>query len=275
MNAVDLSRACLIVIPARSESTRLPRKLLLRETGKSVLHHTYEQAQTSRLAGRIVIAAGDEAIATEAHRFGASCVMTDPHARSGTDRVAEVARQMSEHEIVINLQGDEPELPGEAIDLAAQLLHDHPDASVATLAAPIERPETVGDPACVKVVFNHAGQALYFSRSPIPYVRDQPGRCWSDGRPRYHQHVGLYAFRRDFLLRLNELPVSPLEASESLEQLRFLEAGETIQVGLIGVATPGIDTIDDYLGFVARMRAKRGGGGRVKPPLPGQSMFVE
>jgi 3-deoxy-D-manno-octulosonate cytidylyltransferase len=164
-----------IVIPARLASTRLPRKLLLRETGKSVLQHTYESASRAAKPRGVCVAADHEEIAEEVRRFGGQVFMTDPAAASGTDRVAEVARQMADVEIVVNVQGDEPEIAGAGIDLAIQLLEDHPTAVMSTLATPIRTREQLDEPSCVKVVFDSQRRALYFSRSPIPHARQ-----WDD-----------------------------------------------------------------------------------------------
>lgn len=241
-----------IVIPARLASTRLPRKLLLRETGKTLLQHTYESASRAAKPQGVCVAADHAEIADEVSRFGGRVFMTDPAAASGTDRVAEVARQMPEAQIIVNVQGDEPEISGAAIDLAIGLLEDCPDALMATLAAPIRSRETLEDPACVKVVFDDHRRALYFSRSPIPYVRQWDDGLLADDPPHFHQHIGLYAYRRDFLLRLADLPRSDPEKLESLEQLRVLAAGQTILIGVIDEPTIGIDTEKDYRAFVRR-----------------------
>src|SRR5690242_4768580 len=150
-----------IIIPARLHSTRLPRKLLLRETGKSLIQHTYEAARRSQRPRGICVAADSEEIAAEVRSFGGQVFMTDPACASGTDRVAEVARQLSEAEIVVNVQGDEPELSGEAIDLVVRLLEGSPSAVMATLATPIRHQEQLNDPACVKVVFAKKGAGVF------------------------------------------------------------------------------------------------------------------
>ncbi len=245
-----------IVIPARLASTRLPRKLLLRETGKSLIRHTYEAAQQALRPHGICVAADHREIYDEVRSFGGQAEMTDPQAASGTDRVAEVARRMTEVDVVVNVQGDEPELAGEAIDLAVRLLEENPEAVMSTLATPIRSRRQLEDPACVKVVFDAGGRALYFSRSPIPRPRE-----WDDGLldaepPLFYQHVGLYAYRRDFLLRLGEMPPSPLEKIEKLEQLRVLEAGYRILVGVVDEPTFGIDTPEDYRAFVEKCRRR-------------------
>ncbi|MCC7476302.1 MAG: 3-deoxy-manno-octulosonate cytidylyltransferase [Pirellulales bacterium] len=268
-----------VVIPARYASTRLPRKMLLRETGKTLLQHTYETACAARLPAGVLIATDHPEIAREVERFGGRCIMTSPQCASGTDRVAEVARQVPSAEILINVQGDEPEMSPDNIDRVIELLEQNPAVGMATLATPIRSPEQLANPACVKVVFDHAGRALYFSRSPIPYVRDAPPAATAPSAasiasaaggeshiatatrfntpPLFHQHLGIYAYRRDSLLEIAALPPSSLEQAEKLEQLRVLEAGRTILVASVEHSAAGIDTPEDYAAFVARHRLAR------------------
>ena len=241
-----------VVIPARLASTRLPQKLLLRETGKSMIQHTYEAARRAVRPSGICVATDHEAILAEVGRFGGEAEMTDPGAASGTDRVAEVARRLDEVEIVVNVQGDEPELSGESIDLAIRLLEENPEAVMSTLATPIRTREQLDDPACVKVVFDRHGRALYFSRSPIPHARQWDEQLLHAEPPHFYQHIGLYAYRREFLLQLAEMRPSELEQIERLEQLRVLEAGHAILVGVVDEPTIGIDTREDYRAFVER-----------------------
>lgn len=241
-------RAC-VVIPARMASTRLPGKMLLRETGRSLIEHTYEAATKALLPEQVVIATDHEDIAAEVSRFGGTALMTDPNHASGADRVAEVAQTLAQFDLFINLQGDEPEIDPAAIDQVVSILRDDPQTPMATLAAPISEPELINDPSNVKVVFDRGGKALYFSRSPIPFVRDKAVAA-TEGL--YYHHVGLYGYRRKFLAELSSLPNSPLEQAEKLEQLRVLEAGIDIRVGQIKVAAPGIDTPADYAAFVRR-----------------------
>ena len=243
-----------IVIPARLESTRLPRKLLLRETGKSLIQHTYESAQAATRPESICVAADHAEIFDEVRSFGGQVEMTSPEAPSGTDRVAEVARRMMGIDIVVNVQGDEPEIAGTSIDLAIQLLEDNPTAVMSTLATPIRNARQLKDPACVKVVFDPSGRALYFSRSMIPCPRHWDDSLLSADPPLFYQHVGLYAYRRDFLLKLASMAPSQLEQIEKLEQLRVLEAGYSILVGVVDEPTFGIDTTDDYQAFVEKQR---------------------
>ena len=244
-----------IIIPARYASTRLPRKLLLAETGKPLIQHTYEAACKAKLPRSVTVACDHPEIFEAVRKFGGNVVMTDPNAPSGTDRIAEVAAGMLDADIILNVQGDEPELSGKAIDLVIRMLTDNPDAVMSTLATPIRSKRQLEDPACVKVVFDKNGKAHYFSRSVIPHPRN-----WSDDLltvepPLFYQHVGMYAYRREFLLQLTKLPQSPLERTESLEQLRVLDNGYEIIVGVVDEPTFGIDTPEDYRQFVEDVRA--------------------
>lgn len=244
-----------MVIPARSASTRLPRKLLLNETGRSVLEHTYLAACGAKRPSGVCIAAADAVIAADVHRFGGHCEMTDPEAKSGTDRVAEVAKRMPQYGIFVNVQGDEPEIDPAQIDQVVELLESDEQAVMATLAVPIRDQDRLVDPACVKVVTDSAGRALYFSRSPIPCSREWDDALLDTEPALFWQHLGIYAYRREFLLQFGGLDASNLEATESLEQLRVLQAGYTIGVGTTMHAAKGIDTLADYQAFVSRARA--------------------
>lgn len=243
-----------IIIPARLASTRLPRKLMLRETGKTVIQHTYEAASRARRPGGVCVATDHEEIFNEVRSFGGQAEMTSPTCASGTDRVAEVSRRMPDVDIVVNVQGDEPELAGESIDTAIELLEAHPEHVMSTLATPIRSHDKLLDPACVKVVFDAGNRALYFSRAAIPHARDWDDRLLAAQPPLFYQHIGLYAYRRDFLLSLAAMPPSRLEQTEKLEQLRVLEAGYSIAVAVVPQATLGIDTPHDYEAFVKRNR---------------------
>jgi len=244
-----------IVIPARLASTRLPRKLLLAETGKPLIQHTYEAALQARHPSSVLVAADCEEIAGVVRSFGGRVELTSPECACGTDRVAEIARKLPDVEIVVNVQGDEPEISAAAIDLAVGLLERNPRAVMSTLATPIRTKEKLHDPSCVKVVFDQNQRAVYFSRAPIPFARNWDDALLAAEPPLFHQHIGLYAYRREFLLRLAELSRAPMERIENLEQLRVLHAGETILVGVIDEPTLGIDTAEDYREFVGRVRA--------------------
>ncbi len=253
-----------IVIPARLASTRLPRKLLLSETGKPLIQHTYEAAKKAQRAAAVCVAADCEEIAAVVRGFGGAVFLTSPDCASGTDRIAEVADRLPDVDVLVNVQGDEPELSGEAIDLVIELLEQPPAAAMATLATPIRSKEKLHDPSCVKVVTGQprdvhakpqAFKALYFSRAAIPHAREWSDRLLDEEPSHFLQHIGLYAYRREFLLRLAKLPRTPLEKLENLEQLRALENGFEILVGIIDEPTIGIDTPADYAAFVARYPA--------------------
>jgi 3-deoxy-manno-octulosonate cytidylyltransferase (CMP-KDO synthetase) len=246
-----------IVIPARLASTRLPRKLLLKETGKSVLQHTYEAASRANKPSGICVAADCEEIAEEVRSFGGRVELTSPDCPSGTDRVAEIARKLPSVDVLVNVQGDEPEISAAAIDLAVELLEKNPTAVMSTLATPIRMKDKLHDPACVKVVFDRHGKAIYFSRAPIPFPRNWDESLLSANPANFHQHIGLYAYRREFLLALASMPRAAIEKVENLEQLRVLAAGHMILVGVIDEPTIGIDTPEDYRAFVERCARRR------------------
>lgn len=244
-----------IVIPARYASKRLPGKPLLRTTGKYLVQHVYEQACRARQATQVLVATDDPRIQAAVESFGGGVVMTRTDHQSGTDRVAEVARGL-DADVFVNLQGDEPLIEPATLDLLPELLARDAAADMATLAVPITSAEQWRDPNCVKVVCDARGSALYFSRSPIPFVRDgEPD--FQAQPPRFLQHLGLYAYRRDFLLQLAQLPPHPLEQLEKLEQLRVLALGRRILVGQIREATVGVDTPADYERFVRLYRQRR------------------
>jgi 3-deoxy-manno-octulosonate cytidylyltransferase (CMP-KDO synthetase) len=237
-----------IIIPARYASSRLPGKPLLKETGKYLIQHVYEQACQSG-AHDVLVATDDERILRAVESFGGRALMTQADHPNGTDRVAEAAKKL-DADVIVNLQGDEPLIDPDTLDLLPDLLKQDPAADVATLAVPITSLEQWRDPNCVKVVRDSCGRALYFSRSPIPHVRDgQPD--FRRDPPQFLQHLGLYAYRRSFLMKLASLPLEPLEELEKLEQLRVLAIGRCIQVGIVDHALArGVDTAADYQRFV-------------------------
>jgi 3-deoxy-manno-octulosonate cytidylyltransferase (CMP-KDO synthetase) len=241
-------------IPARLASTRLPKKLLLAETGKPLIQHTWESARRSQALMDLVVATDSPEIEAAVVGFGGRSELTGEHP-SGTDRIAEVvARSFASTPIVVNIQGDEPEIDPRSIDLVVRLLEEHPEAQMSTLASPIRSREVRESPSCVKVVRAADGRALYFSRHPIPFCRDGDADQLLATETPWLLHLGLYAYRREFLMKLTRLPVSRLERLERLEQLRALEAGATIQVGIVEHPAVGIDTPEDYARFVARRR---------------------
>ena len=251
----------LAVVPARFASTRLPGKPLLSDTGLPLICHVVQAARAARRLDRIVVATDDARIYDAVITFGGEAVMTRADHPTGTDRVAEVAADRPEAGIVVNLQGDEPEITGAALDLVIATLQADPGAPMATLATPIRDAAIYRDPSCVKVVRARSGRALYFSRSPIPHHRDGPP---ADDSGLALLHLGLYAYRREFLLELAAMPPSPLEGAEKLEQLRVLEAGRPIAVGVVEEPSVGIDTPEDYRRFVERWQAAH-------PPASGET----
>ncbi|HUV67306.1 MAG TPA: 3-deoxy-manno-octulosonate cytidylyltransferase [Sedimentisphaerales bacterium] len=241
------------VIPARYSSTRFAGKVLAKETGKFLIQHTYERACLAKLPQKVIIAADDQKVVAAARSFGAECVLTSPDHQSGTDRIAEAVAGM-DVEIVINLQADEPEIDPANIDHLAKLLVEHPDYPMATLAAAFQSAEQIADPNIVKVITNRKSRAIYFSRSPIPYDRERRG-VGDVGQ--YLRHIGIYAYRKNFLREITNLPQTPLEKTEKLEQLRAIEHGYGILVGKVKHTCEGIDTPEQYAEFVKRCKKMR------------------
>lgn len=223
-----------VIIPARYQSTRFPGKALAPLQNKPIIQHVYERSSGSRLATDVVVATDSDEIFKTVESFGGKVVMTSSEHHSGTDRVAEVAASF-DYDIIVNVQGDEPLIRAEMIDSVIELLGDT-RASLGTLARQADNPLASEDPNVVKVVFDRNGFALYFSRSPIPYKRHE-GTL-------YH-HVGIYSYRREALTRLTSLEPTPLELTEGLEQLRALENGMRIKVGMTEFETMGVDTPED------------------------------
>jgi 3-deoxy-manno-octulosonate cytidylyltransferase (CMP-KDO synthetase) len=232
-----------VVIPARYASTRLPGKALVPLAGKPMIEWVYLRAKASR-ASSVIVATDDPGIMSAVLEFGAEVAMTSEAHASGTDRIAEVARMQRwpAHDIVVNVQGDEPLMPPALIDQVAGLLEHHPLAAIATLAAPLRSEAEMTDANIVKVVTDGEGRALYFSRGPIPCNRDDPRASFQSGR----RHIGIYAYRVSALLKLAALQPTPLEQLEKLEQLRALENGMEIRVAQC-TEPPGADvnTPDD------------------------------
>lgn len=240
------------VIPARLGSTRLPAKPLLRETGKFLIQHVVERVRQAGRVSRVIVATDSEQIVDACRQFGAEAMLTRPDHASGTDRIAEVAARLTE-ETIVNVQGDEPEMPPGHVDRLVAAL-ERADTPMATLAAPLAEAEA-DNPNRVKVVLRADGRALYFSRARIPFNRDGGPLPAGLG---YLLHLGLYAYRREFLLRYPTLAPSPLEQAEKLEQLRALHHGYEIAVAVVDGHCAGIDTPEDYAAFVARQRAVGG-----------------
>jgi 3-deoxy-manno-octulosonate cytidylyltransferase (CMP-KDO synthetase) len=230
------------IIPARYASTRFPAKPLADIHGKPMIQHVYERTLQADLIDEVIIATDDERISSAAQRFGARAILTSPRHETGTDRLAEVAAELSDVDLVVNVQGDEPMIEARMIDTAVEPLLENSDISMGTLMARIDTPEDFNNPNVVKVVTDQRGMALYFSRSPIPHVRD----AGSDAkRMSGYRHIGLYVYRRHFLLRYPHLESTPLEQAEKLEQLRALEHGYRIHVALTTHQSQGVDTPED------------------------------
>ncbi|MGB2806794.1 MAG: 3-deoxy-manno-octulosonate cytidylyltransferase [Sedimentisphaerales bacterium] len=238
----------LACIPARYGSTRLAGKVLAKDTGKFLIQHTYERACLAALPEKVIIAADDERIVAAADTFGAECILTSAEHKSGTDRIAEAVKDI-DVEIVVNLQADEPEIDPQNIDYLAELLASNPDCQMATLAADFQNPEQIANPDIVKVIIGSNNCAIYFSRAPIPYDREKSG---VGKLQQYLRHIGIYAYRKQFLLKITALPQTKLEKIEKLEQLRAIENGFPILVGKVKHTCDGIDTPQQYAEFVKR-----------------------
>lgn len=243
------------IIPARLASSRFPGKILARQTGKYLIQHVYEQVRRASRVDEVIIAADDERTITAGREFGALVEYTLPELPSGTDRVAAVAMQRSE-DIVINVQGDEPELQPEVIDMLVDAMDRRETTQMATVGCPFPEHLDPTNPNNVKVVVDAGGRALYFSRSLIPYPRDTGGVCDASSRPLLH--LGMYGYRRDFLLEFAKWPTCELERIERLEQLRALYHGVEISVVVANHHSQGVDTPEQYDDFVQRyMQAQR------------------
>ena len=222
------------IIPARWESTRLPGKPLLDIKGKPMIQRVYEQSKKSRLLDKVIVATDDKRIFDCVINFSGEAVITSKKHKSGTDRIYEAAKNLKA-DIIVTIQGDEPFIPPGNIDLAIEPLLKDKDLNVATLAVEFNEPD---DPNKVKVIFDKNNFAIYFSRSAIPFNRD--GK-----KIKYYKHIGLYVFRKKFLLRFAKMRQSKLEIAEKLEQLRILENGEKIKVVVTKKDSIGIDTLED------------------------------
>jgi 3-deoxy-manno-octulosonate cytidylyltransferase (CMP-KDO synthetase) len=230
----------VIVIPARYGSTRLPGKPLVLLAGKPMIQRVYEQAKLAQRADRVIVATDDERIVKAVEGFGGEARMTRPDHRTGTERVAEVAAH-TEGDVFVNVQGDEPLLDPVAVDTAVNALLEEPAAAIATVATPLQSAADIMDPNVVKVVLDFDGNALYFSRAPIPWVRDSGSKM----QVRHWKHLGLYVFQRDALLDYPTLPQGELERIEQLEQLRWMENGWKIRVAEVEHDAVSVDVPAD------------------------------
>lgn len=244
------------IIPARFGSTRFPGKPLASETGKFLIQHVHEQVSAAQRVDRCIVATDDVRIAEAVRSFGGEAALTRSDHPSGTDRIAEVVRGLdgAPDDIILNVQGDEPEIEPACLDRLVERLRADPTCPVATLACPFPPGADPKNPNHVKVVCNRRGMALYFSRALIPYPREADAGA-GDGE--WLLHLGVYAYRRTFLLDFATWETSALERTERLEQLRVLDNGHAIAVAIVQHACAGIDTPEDYERFVARHRERR------------------
>jgi 3-deoxy-manno-octulosonate cytidylyltransferase (CMP-KDO synthetase) len=233
------------VIPARFASTRLMGKPLANIGGKPMIQHTYEGASKSKLLNKIIIAVDDSKVAEVVKSFGASVMITPKEVQTGTDRIAIVAKEFPRADIIVNIQGDEPFIKGMMIDQAIEPLLFDPVVNVSTLAKKIISADELLSPSIPKVVFDYENFALYFSRSPIPFVRDASDANEAINSADIYKHIGLYAFRRESLFRFTELEQTDLEKWEKLEQLRMLEHGFKIKVVVTEFDSFSVDTPED------------------------------
>jgi 3-deoxy-manno-octulosonate cytidylyltransferase (CMP-KDO synthetase) len=246
------SNSAIGIIPARYASTRFPGKPLAMISGKTMIQRVYEQAKKSGCLAGVIVATDDQRIFDHVTGFGGIALMTSPLHRSGTDRCQEAVQIMQDatgtdlsSNIVINIQGDEPFLDAGQIDQLAALF-DRPEVNIATLAHRITRFEELENPNIVKVVFNTQKRVLLFTRSAVPYQRNVPVKEWM-ARHSYYKHIGIYGFRMAVLQQITSLPASPLETTESLEQLRWIENGYDIYVDITDIESVAIDTPEDLL----------------------------
>lgn len=245
------------VIPARYASQRLPGKPLVDLLGKPMVQRVYEQAKKAKLLNRVVVATDDQRIVGVVQAFGGDVVMTSAEIKSGSDRVAAVA-MMIDGDIFVNVQGDEPLIAPDMIDQAVRVVLDDGQAQVGTLAKKIDAVADLINPSIVKVVVAADSNALYFSRSPVPFVRDEADQAKWLERQTFFKHIGIYVFRKDFLSRFAQLPESPLEKTERLEQLRILEHGFRIKVGITGYDSIPVDTEEDVERVIGLLKGAEG-----------------
>lgn len=233
----------IAIIPARYHSNRFEGKPLAKIAGKPMIQHVVERALSVDILSRVIVATDDERIATAVESFGGEVVITRSDHASGTDRLAEAAEliDISEHDIIVNIQGDQPLFPAEVIEQVARPMLDDPALPMSTLIYKIIRPEEINDPNHVKTVFDRNGNALYFSRASIPFQRNPE----EPAKPTYYKHLGFYAYRKGFLLTFVSLPEGEWEKFEKLEQLRALEYGYTIRVVLTEHDSIEVDTPKD------------------------------
>lgn len=231
-----------IIIPARYGSSRLEGKPLIDVNGKPIIQWVYEKAQQSKLADMIIVATDDERIYNAVKTFGGSVEMTSTDHKCGSDRIREVAERHPEISYIVNLQGDEPLIKPESIDAVARNVQEDDKADISTLIRVLKDEDEINNPNLVKCVIDNNGYAMYFSRSKIPYERNT-------GIANFYGHIGIYGYKREALLKMTSLPQTPLERTESLEQLRALENGMKIKTSIVDFIPVGIDTLEDLKKF--------------------------
>ena len=254
----------LAVLPSRFKASRFPGKPLALIAGQSMIQRVWQAAHAAAGVNRIVVATDDARIQAAVQAFGGEVAMTDPNLPSGTDRVAAAMEALGESfDVVLNIQGDEPAMHPETIAVLVKLMADHPELPLGTVSCPFASAEEVFNPNAVKVVTNDLGHALYFSRSPIPYVRNSQVfqhdfRPWlrSDQLPLFQRHLGIYAYRPEALRAFTRLPPHPLEQTEMLEQLRALAHGMTMGVAHTPYLSLGVDTPEDVPAVEALLRER-------------------
>ncbi len=231
------------IIPARFASTRFPGKPLVDISGKSMIQRVYEQAGKAESLNKVIVATDDQRILDHVLNFGGNAMITSNQHQSGTDRCEEVAKKYPEFDILINIQGDEPLIDPQQIDLLCNCF-GKPDVQIATLVKKIDTEDELNNSNTPKVILNKNDQAIYFSRTPIPYLRESKNNNWVNGH-QYYKHIGIYGYRSETLTAITQLPVSSLEKAEALEQLRWIENGFEIQVAITDKESQAVDTPDD------------------------------
>jgi 3-deoxy-manno-octulosonate cytidylyltransferase (CMP-KDO synthetase) len=247
------------IIPSRYGSTRLHAKPLVDLEGKTMVQRVYEQAKRAKLLNDVIIATDHATIATAAEKFGGKVAMTSPDLQSGSDRIAAVAKNLLDTAIIVNIQGDEPLIEPEMIDQAIAPMLQSASMIVNTVIKKIGSAEELHNPAVVKAILNEHGEAIYFSRSPIPYMRGEDPSRWHEHHT-YYKHFGIYVYRRDFLLKFTTWSEGPLERAEKLEQLRIIEHGFKINATITEYDSIPIDTAEDVEKVISFLRSNQWNG---------------
>ncbi|XOV91124.1 MAG: 3-deoxy-manno-octulosonate cytidylyltransferase [Bacteroidota bacterium] len=230
------------IIPSRYASTRFPGKPLIDVAGKTMIRRVYEQSMQSKGLNEVVVATDDQRIADEVLSFGGKVEMTSEKHRNGTERCAEVLERYPEYDYVVNIQGDEPFIKPQQLDGLCDLLDGH--VQLGSMVKKLDDPALLDNPSIMKVILNRFHEAIYFSRTAVPYVRDYPKEEWLKHHT-FYKHICIYAYRSDILFEITNLPPGELEMSESLEQLRWIENGYKIKIGITEFESHSVDTPQD------------------------------